>query len=239
MSKAEMFRALHHNRAPGDPLVLPGPWDAASARVFAEAGFPALATPSAGVAASLGYEDGQVPADEMFAAVGRIVRAVDVPVSADVEGGYGLAPKELVERLLEAGAVGCNLEDSEDGVLKDPRAHADWLAEVREAAGGRLFVNARVDTFARGVADPEQAIERAASYVAAGADCVYPIEAPPEVLPLLRAGIQGPINIVAVPGEGPSPAELGARGATRITFGPGLQRRAARALREIAAGLRP
>jgi 2-methylisocitrate lyase-like PEP mutase family enzyme len=239
MSKADVFRALHHHRAPGDPLVLPGPWDAASARVFAEAGFPALATPSAGVAASLGHEDGQVPADEMFAAVARIVRAVDVPVSADVEGGYGLAPKELVERLLEVGAVGCNLEDSEDGVLKDPRAHADWLAEVREAAGGRLFVNARVDTFACGVADPDRAIERAALYVAAGADCVYPIEAPPEVLPLLRAGIQGPVNIGAVPGEGPSPAELGARGATRITFGPGLQRRATRALREIAAGLRP
>jgi 2-methylisocitrate lyase-like PEP mutase family enzyme len=237
MSKAEMFRALHHNRAPGDPLVLPGPWDAASARVFAEAGFPALATPSAGVAASLGYEDGQVPADEMFAAVARIVRAVDVPVSADVEGGYGLAPKELVERLLETGAVGCNLEDSADGVLKDPREHADWLAEVRSEAAGRLFVNARVDTFVRGVADPERAVERAALYVAAGADCVYPIGAPPDVLPLLRAGIQGPINVGAPTEGGPTPAELGARGATRITFGPGLQRRAARALREIAAQL--
>ncbi|CAM5723514.1 isocitrate lyase/PEP mutase family protein [Streptomyces coeruleorubidus] len=239
MSKVEVFRALHRHRAPGDPLVLPGPWDAASARVFAEAGFPALATPSAGVAASLGYEDGHTPADEMFAAVARIVRAVDVPVSADVEGGYGLAPKELVERLLETGAVGCNLEDSEGGVLKDPRAHADWLAEVRSAAADRLFVNARVDTFARGVADPGQAVERAALYVAAGADCVYPIGAPPEVLPLLRAGIQGPINVGAPVGEGPSPAELGARGATRITFGPGLQRRATRALREIAEGLRP
>ncbi|WP_328342663.1 isocitrate lyase/phosphoenolpyruvate mutase family protein [Streptomyces violaceus] len=238
MSKVDTFRALHHHRAPEDPLVLPGPWDAASARVFAEAGFPALATPSAGVAASLGYEDGQVPADEMFAAVARIVRAVEVPVSADVEGGYGLPPKELVERLLEAGAVGCNLEDSEDGVLKDPRAHADRLAEVRAAAGDRLFVNARVDTFSCGVADPERAIERAALYVAAGADCVYPIGAPPEVLPLLRAGIQGPVNVGALTDEGPSPAELGARGATRITFGPGLQRRAARALREIAAGLR-
>ncbi|MGR4854256.1 isocitrate lyase/PEP mutase family protein [Streptomyces sp. LARHCF252] len=237
MSKVDTFRALHHHRAPEDPLVLPGPWDAASARVFAEAGFPALATPSAGVAASLGYEDGQVPPDEMFAAVARIVRAVDVPVSADVEGGYGLAPKELVERLLETGAVGCNLEDSEDGVLKDPRAHADRLAEVRAAAGGQLFVNARVDTFSCGVTDPERAIERAALYVAAGADCVYPIGAPPEVLPLLRARIQGPINVGALTDEGPSPAELGARGATRITFGPGLQRRATRALREIAAGL--
>ncbi|MFF5963890.1 isocitrate lyase/phosphoenolpyruvate mutase family protein [Streptomyces collinus] len=234
MSKVEAFRALHHHRAPGDPLVLPGPWDAASARVFAEAGFPALATPSAGVAASLGYEDGQVPADEMFAAVARIARAVDVPVSADVEGGYGLAPQELVERLLEAGVVGCNLEDSEGGVLKEPRAHADWLAEVREAAGDRLFVNARIDTFSRGVDDPGPAIERAALYVAAGADCVYPIGAPPEILPLLRAGIRGPVNVGAAVDGGPSPAELGALGATRITFGPRLQRRAARALREIA-----
>ncbi|GAB2861096.1 isocitrate lyase/phosphoenolpyruvate mutase family protein [Streptomyces deserti] len=237
MSKVETFRRLHHHRAPGDPLVLPGPWDAASARVFAEAGFPALATPSAGVAASLGYEDGRTPADEMFAAIARIARAVDVPVSADVEGGYGLPPKELVERLLEAGVVGCNLEDSVDGALKDPREHADWLAEVRSAAADRLFVNARVDTFVRGVADPDRAIERAALYVAAGADCVYPIDAPPDVLPLLRAGIEGPINVGARVGEGPSPAELGARGATRITFGPGWQRRAAQALRDIATGL--
>ncbi|UFR02752.1 isocitrate lyase/phosphoenolpyruvate mutase family protein [Streptomyces sp. Go40/10] len=240
MSGAEAFRALHRGRTPDDPLVLPGPWDAASARVFADAGFPALATPSAGVAASLGYEDGATPADEMFAAVGRITRAVDVPVSADVEGGYGLAPEELVERLLEAGAVGCNLEDSDRGVLKDPHAHAGYLAEVRAAAGDRLFVNARVDTFVHGDGDPERAIERAALYVAAGADCVYPILAPPAVLPLLRAGIQGPLNALArLDGDGPSPAALGGLGATRITFGPGLQRRAAAALREIAGGLAP
>lgn len=237
MSRVGTFRALHHGRAPGDPLVLPGPWDAASARVFARAGFPALATPSAGVAASLGYEDGATPADEMFAALARIVRAVDVPVSADVEGGYGLAPGELVERLLEAGAVGCNLEDSADGVLRDRAEHAEWLAEVRDAAGGRLFLNARIDTFIRGVADPAAAIERAAAYVAAGADCVYPIGAPAGVLPLLRAGIQGPLNVGALPEEGPSPAELGGLGATRITFGPGLQRHAERAVRKVAARL--
>lgn len=241
--KVEAFRALHRRPAPGDPLVLPGPWDAASARVFAEAGFPALATPSAGVAASLGYEDGRTPADEMFAAVARIVRAVDVPVSADIEGGYGIPPKELVERLLETGAVGCNLEDSADGVLKDPREHADWLAEIRHAAADRLFVNARIDTFALSDVDPqqaaEQAIARAALYVAAGADCVYPIGAPTDVLPLLRSGIQGPINVHGtVTGDGPSPTELGELGATRITFGPGLQRRAAEALRGIAAHLR-
>ncbi|MFF7971739.1 isocitrate lyase/phosphoenolpyruvate mutase family protein [Streptomyces sp. NPDC007905] len=240
MSKADLFRALHLKRAQGDPLVLPGPWDAASARVLVEAGFPALATPSAGVAASLGYEDGATPADEMFAAVARIVRAVDVPVSADVEGGYGLVPRELVERLLEAGAVGCNLEDSGNGgVLKDPHEHADYLAEVRSAAADRLFVNARVDTFVRGDGDPRRAIERAALYVAAGADCVYPILAPVDVLPLLRSGIQGPLNMVArLDGAGPSPAVLGELGASRVTFGPGLQRRATAALGEIAARLR-
>ncbi|MFE6284989.1 isocitrate lyase/phosphoenolpyruvate mutase family protein [Streptomyces sp. NPDC057877] len=238
-TKTEAFRALHHGRAPGDPLVLPGPWDVASARALAAAGFPALSTPSAGVAASLGYRDGETPADEMFAAVARIARSVDVPVAADVEDGYGLAPTELVERLLAAGAVGCNLEDSADGVLKDPREHAGWLAEVRAAAGDRLFVNARIDTFVRGVTDPDAAIERAALYVAAGADCVYPIGAPGDVLPLLRAGIQGPLNAVArLDGEGPSPTALGELGATRVTFGPGLLHRTTAALREIAANLR-
>lgn len=240
-SNVDALRALHRRRSPDDPLVLPGPWDAASARVFVEAGFLALATPSAGVAASLGYEDGQTPADEMFAAVARIVRAVDVPVSADIEGGYGIPPAELVARLLETGAVGCNLEDSEGGALKDPRAHADWLAEVRHAAADRLFVNARIDTFVRGGSDPkraaEAAIERAALYVAAGADCVYPIGAPTDVLPLLRSGIQGPINVHGTVAGGPSPTELGELGATRITFGPQLQRSAAQALRDIAAGL--
>ncbi|MEV0217905.1 isocitrate lyase/phosphoenolpyruvate mutase family protein [Streptomyces sp. NPDC050704] len=240
MSKVEAFRALHQHRVPGDPLVLPGPWDAASARVFVGAGFPALATPSAGVAASLGYADGATPADEVFAAVARIVRAVDVPVSADVEDGYGLAPAELVERLLAAGAVGCNLEDSHgshEEELKDPARHADWLAEVRAAAGDRLFLNARIDTFACGVTDPERAIERAALYVAAGADCVYPIGAPVDVLPLLRAGIEGPVNVFATL-DGPRAAELGELGATRITYGPGLQRAATAALREITARLR-
>ncbi|QGV78954.1 isocitrate lyase/PEP mutase family protein [Streptomyces ficellus] len=234
---AGVFRALHHGRAPEDPLVLPGPWDAASARAFEEAGFPALATPSAGVAASLGYEDGATPADEMLAAVARIARAVSVPVSADVEGGYGLAPKELVARVLDAGAVGVNLEDSRAGTLLDPRAHADRLAEVRAEAGGELFVNARVDTFLRGGTDPEDAVTRARLYVAAGADCVYPIRVPPEHLPLLRARIDGPINVAPLPG-GPPVGELGRLGATRVTFGPGLLHRAMVAVREIADQVR-
>ncbi|MFD6436893.1 isocitrate lyase/phosphoenolpyruvate mutase family protein [Streptomyces venezuelae] len=248
VSPAHTLRALHHGRAPGDPLVLPGPWDAASARVFEEAGYEALATPSAGIALSLGHEDGQVPPKEMFEAVGRITRAVGVPVTMDAETGYGLTAKELVDRLLEAGAVGCNLEDScpgegshpgegSPGVLRDPHEQADRLAEVRDAAGDRLVINARVDTFVRGVADPERAVERARLYVAAGADCVYPILAPPEAIPVLRAGIEGPLNVLAMP-DGPSPRELGELGATRVTFGPGLLRRTMAALRDIADEVR-
>ncbi|WP_175411687.1 isocitrate lyase/phosphoenolpyruvate mutase family protein [Streptomyces sp. TRM64462] len=231
------FRALHRGRAPQDPLVLPGPWDAASARVFAEAGFPALATPSAGVAASLGYEDGATPPDEMFAAITRIVRAVDVPVSADIESGYGLPPKELVARVLDTGAVGVNLEDSEAGALLPAEAQAARLAEVRAEAGDRLFLNARVDTYVRGVPDPEETIRRARLYVAAGADCVYPIFAPPDHLPLLAAEIEAPLNAHALPDGGPPIPELGRLGATRITFGPGLHRRTMAALREIATSL--
>ncbi|MEU5564947.1 isocitrate lyase/PEP mutase family protein [Micromonospora musae] len=235
---AATFRALHQNRAAGDPLVLPGPWDAASARAFAEAGYPALATPSAGIAASLGYEDGSTPPDEMFAAVARIARAVPVPVSADVEGGYGLPPRELVGRLLEAGAVGCNLEDSvQHSTLKDPQRHAQWLAEVREEAGDDLFINTRVDTFLVGMGDPDDAVARARLYAAAGADCVYPIMAPAEVIPVLRAGIEGPLNLVGTP-EKESVAELGRLGATRITFGPQLQWHAQGATAELAARLR-
>ncbi|PZT76221.1 MULTISPECIES: isocitrate lyase/PEP mutase family protein [unclassified Streptomyces] len=239
---ASGLRALHRGRAPGDPLVLPGPWDAASARAFADAGFPALATPSAGVAASLGYEDGSTPAGEMFAAVARIVRAVSVPVSADIEAGYGLPAGELVERLLAAGAVGCNLEDTVDGVLVAAERQADRLAAVRAAAGDALFVNARIDTFVTGVpdgTDPEaETLRRARLYAEAGADCLYPILAPEAVFGLLAGALPGlPVNALARP-DGPGPRRLGELGATRITFGPGLQRRADAAVREIAGGLR-
>ncbi|MGY4650686.1 isocitrate lyase/phosphoenolpyruvate mutase family protein [Mycobacterium sp. URHB0021] len=141
---ASAFRALHQNRAAGDPLVLPGPWDVGSARALADSGYPALATPSIGIAASLGYQDGSTPPDEMFTAVARIVRAVSVPVSADIESGHGLAPRELVERLIETGAVGCNLEDSEHDELKDPVQHSDWLAEVREASGDAALSRSQV-----------------------------------------------------------------------------------------------
>lgn len=237
MTTAAALRALHHG--PGLPLVLPGPWDAASAQVFADAGFPALATPSAGVAACLGYEDGRTPADEMFAAVTRIVRAVGIPVSADVEAGYGLSAKELVGRLADAGAVGCNLEDTDHatGALRDAQEQADWLARVRAEAGGELVINARIDTYLRGVPDMAETVRRGRLYAEAGADCVYPFGAPPEQLADLAAAIGLPVNAAALP-NGPGPRELGALGAARITFGPGLQHQAMAALAGIAERLR-
>ncbi|MEV6209056.1 isocitrate lyase/phosphoenolpyruvate mutase family protein [Kitasatospora sp. NPDC051914] len=235
-TSAGEFLALHDRTDPSDPLVLPNVWDAVSARAFADAGFPALATSSAAIAAVLGYEDGEdTPADEMFAAVGRIVRAVDVPVTADIEGGYGLAPVEIVERLLDAGAVGCNLEDSDaaTGRLKDPEQHAEWLSEVSVAAGDRLVLNARVDTFLYGDRSVESAVRRGRLYIDAGADVIYPILAPEELLPDLATNLFKPVNALYLPGAA-SPGRLGSLGAARVTFGGGLQQRAASGLVDLA-----
>lgn len=232
-TKSRVFRELHHRSKPEDPLVLPGPWDASSARVFAKAGYPALATPSAGIAASLGYEDGSTPAEEMFEAIARIAASVDIPVSADVETGYGLPATELVEQLLAGGVVGCNLEDSEATGLRDPEKHATWLAEFVQASSGRIFLNARVDTFIRGDCSTESAIQRAQLYESAGADCVYPINVPVEKIPDFRAALHGPINV----GDQPGGRFLGELGATRITFGPRLLQRTMTALEDIIAGL--
>jgi 2-methylisocitrate lyase-like PEP mutase family enzyme len=232
---ATEFRALHH----GDPLVLPNVWDVVSARVFAEEGFPALATASTAIAAVLGYADGEkTPRDEMFAAIARIARGAGVPVSADVEAGYGLEPKELVDRLLEAGVVGCNLEDSDPatGVLVDAGHQADRLAAVRAAAGDALVINARIDVFLAGGTVAE-AIDRARRYLEAGADCVYPIFAPLGALPEFVAAVDAPVNVHHRQG-GPTPAELGTLGASRITFGGDLHKAATAHLRELALTLR-
>ncbi|GHJ19495.1 MULTISPECIES: isocitrate lyase/PEP mutase family protein [Streptomyces] len=235
---AALLRRLHHDRAPGDALVLPGPWDAASARIFAEAGFPALATPSMGVSLSLGYADGACPAEEMFAAVARIVRAVEVPVTADIERGYGLPPAEIAQRLLGTGAVGCNLEDSVSGRLVETGRQAEFLAAVREALGPGPFLNARVDVYLCGADRPlEEALERCRAYVAAGADGVYPLGAPPGELTALARELEVPVNALARP-SGPGPAELAAAGAARVTFGGGLAMRAMEQVRGWAAGLR-
>ena len=232
---AAAFRALHFGPR---PLVLHNVWDATSALVFADAGFPALATSSSAVAATLGYADGEhTPSAEMFAAIARIARSVDVPVTADVEAGYGLAPDELVERLLEAGAVGCNLEDSDPptGALLEPSQQADRLAAVRAAAGDAMVINARIDVFLRTgtVAD---AVERGRRYRAAGADCVYPIVAPPDLLPELVGGMGQPLNALHQ-ADGPPPTELARLGATRITFGGGLHRRTTGGLQTMAQNL--
>lgn len=174
----------------------------------------------------------------MFAAIRRITRAVDVPVTADVEAGYGLPAAELVERLLEAGAVGCNLEDSDlaAGTLVEAGRQADRLAEVRAAAGSALVINARVDTYLRGERTPAAAVERGLRYAAAGADCVYPILAPATHLAAIAEGVGVPVNALCKPGT-PSPRELGALGATRVTFGGGLQAEALEAVRTMAVGM--
>jgi len=241
---AEALRALHH----GDkPLVLPNVWDAASARIVAAAGFPALATGSAPIATSLGFPDHEgAPRDEMLAAARRICGAVDVPVSVDAEAGYGFSPAELVRRLIDIGAAGCNLEDSDHwgGGLIPAETQANRLAAVRSAAtaaGVPLVINARVDVFIQEWGEESQrlgeALRRAALYLDAGADCVYPIMvADPETIRELTAGIKGPVNVLYRPGA-PSIAELGGLGVARVTFGPGLQRAVMGTLRELATRL--
>lgn len=236
---AHTLRALHHRRDPGDPLVLPNVWDAASAAVFAEAGYAALATSSSAVAATLGHADGgHTPPDEMFAAVARIARAVPVPVTADIEDGYGLEPEELVDRLLETGAVGCNLEDTDhrSGRLRDPQEQASRLARFCTAADGRLVLNARVDTFLGGDESLDAAVDRARRYAEAGADCVYPITMDPALLPDFAAAVSAPVNALCLPG-GRQPAELGRLGAARVTFGGSLHAESVTGIRQTASRL--
>ncbi|GIF76357.1 isocitrate lyase/PEP mutase family protein [Asanoa siamensis] len=236
---AEQLRALHR---PGHPVVLANAWDAASARAVEAAGFPAVATSSAAVALSLGYADGEAtPVEEMLDAVARIARAVDVPVTADLERGYGLPPAQLVERLLATGAVGCNLEDSDPRTkeLVDVDGQADFLAAVRAAAGPDVVLNARVDAYIRGVEDPlGVAEERVRRFLAAGADCAYPIMA----TDIAALAALGPVNVLFTP-HTPSLPDLAALNVARISFGDGIHEaltaRHARMLAAIADGASP
>jgi 2-methylisocitrate lyase-like PEP mutase family enzyme len=238
-SRCELLRSLHR---PGAPLLLPNAWDVATARAVVAAGFPVVATTSAGVAAALGYEDHErAPADEMLAAAARIARHVEVPVTVDAEAGYGLEPGDLVSALRLAGAAGCNLEDTDHaaGSLRDPDQQAEWLRAVRQAAsadGYRLVINARVDVFlgpllaGAGPGTQEDlvpdAVRRANAYVEAGVDCVYPI-ALWEAEPLRRflSEVRGPVNVLRLP-QAPSLAELAALGVARVSWGPFLFREA-------------
>src|ERR1700741_2884782 len=148
--KCDLLRSLHR---PGDPLLLPNAWDVATARAVVAAGDPVVPTTSAGVAAALGYADHEgAPGDEMLAAAARIARGVDVPVTVDAEAGYGMEPAGLVAALRNAGAAGCNLEETNHrtGVIRDPDQHAEWLRAVRQAAsadGYPLVINARIAIF--------------------------------------------------------------------------------------------
>jgi 2-methylisocitrate lyase-like PEP mutase family enzyme len=226
-SHCDLLRSLH---VPGDPLVLPNAWDAASAKAVASAGFPVVATTSAGVAVALGYEDHEgAPAEEMLAAAARIARAVDVPVTVDAEAGYGLDPPELVAALKRAGAAGCNLEDTNHatGALRDAAEHAAWLRRVRDAAAAEnygLVINARIDVFLSGSGDLADALERARSYFAAGADCVYPIAlADHATLAEFVSGAGGPVNVLAA-SKAPSLADLAELGVARVSYGSLLHR---------------
>ena len=203
-----------------------------------EAGFPVVATTSSGVSAALGYADGEgTPADEMFKAIARICRVVpDVPVTADIESGYELSPEELVQRLLEAGAVGCNLEDTDHAGggrgLRDADSQAQRLLAFKaaaRAAGVDIVLNARVDVFLRShdAADVvvDEALTRAQLYVEAGADSIFPIGIPDEasIAALVRA-VRVPVNVIPDFRGSPPLARLRALGVRRISYAGRLHR---------------
>jgi 2-methylisocitrate lyase-like PEP mutase family enzyme len=230
--RCRLLRSLH---VPGTPLVVPNAWDVASARGVVAAGFPVVATTSAGIAAGLGYDDHErAPVDLMLAAAARISSSVEVPVTVDAEAGYGLGPDTLVARLKQVGAAGCNLEDTDHttGAQRDVRAHADWLQQVREAAAAEdygLVVNARIDTFlhaaAAGAAGGDQAglvadaLERAHAYLEAGADCVFPIVLwQRDAVAAFTAELAAPVNILAIP-PAPPLAALAELGVARVSHG--------------------
>lgn len=223
--KARMFAAMHANT-----FVLPNAWDAASARIFEEEKFTAIGTTSAGIAFSLGYADGQhIPAPEMLAAVKRIAGAVDVPVSADVEAGYG-DPIGTAQRAWEAGAVGINLEDtvgeSESG--QTPLAQQTEVIRRIRSAVPDLVVNARTDIFLMGIGDEEnriaKTVERLSAYRDAGAHCLFaPGVKSTQTIAALASKLQAPLNILATPGL-PSVEQMRKLGVKRISLGSGPMR---------------
>jgi 2-methylisocitrate lyase-like PEP mutase family enzyme len=245
---ADVFRALHRGSA---ILVLPNAWDAVTARLFEAEGFPAIATTSAGVAAALGYPDGGlVPSNEMIEAIGRIARAVNVPVTADIEHAYAATPDavaDVVLRVIAAGAVGINLEDFLPGAaeLEPLTLQTDKLTTVIKAAakaGVRIVINARTDVFLRAIGAPEArlgiAIERGKAFLAAGADCVFvPGVRDRETIGALVTGIGGPVNVLAVDGTPPI-ADLQALGVARVSVGSGPMRAAVAVVRDVARELK-
>ena len=245
-AKADLFQRLHHGPA---ILVLPNAWDAATARIFQTAGFPAIASTSAGIAWAAGYPDGErISRGDMLEAVCRIVAAVDVPVTADMEAGYGEtaeAAAATAEGVLAAGAIGLNLEDASADRLLEIAAHSARVRAVRrvaEDAGVPLVINARTDVYLLAVGTPEtrfaEAVRRANAYREAGADCLFiPGVRDAETIGRLVESIHGPINVLA--GAGTPPAgELQRLGVARISTGSGPMRASLTLVRQFAEELR-
>jgi 2-methylisocitrate lyase-like PEP mutase family enzyme len=245
-TQAQRLREPHQA---DQPLILANAWDVASARAIERAGASAIATTSSGVAESLGYPDGEaIPPAEMLEAVRRISSAVSVPVTADLESGYGLSGQELVEEMLRAGAVGLNLEDTDRSVdvprLMPLQRAAARVAEVRagaDAVGVPIVINARVDSFLRGQGSPadrlEDVLARGRAYAAAGADCTYPIWlTDADAIATLVRALDCPVNVLLRPGA-PDIASLAALGVRRISVGGGLAHHVAAVTEEIAQRL--
>ncbi len=248
-TKAEVFRALH-----GGPrtLLLPNVWDVASARVIQQAGLPALATTSAGVAFSVGYPDGEkIQRDEMLKMVARIASAVTVPVTADVEAGYGPKPEDAAltaEGVIEAGAVGMNLEDgteNPDHPLADLSLQLEKIAALREKAkrlGVPLVLNARTDVYLLSVGAAEsrydETVKRLSAFRDAGAECVFaPGVKDAATIARLVSDLRCPLNILAGPGSS-SVSELEQLGVARVSLGSGPMRAALGLIRRMAEELK-
>jgi 2-methylisocitrate lyase-like PEP mutase family enzyme len=224
VADAEKLRELH---VADDPLLLANVWDPPSAQLVEAAGMRAIATTSNALAPVNGYEDhGHLPPDVAFGALRRIAEAVTLPVTADLEDGYGLSPEEFVERLADAGACGFNLEDADHraGGLVDADRHAQRIVAIKAAARARgfdPFINARIDVhFQKGPV--EEGLKRARKYFDAGADCVFPIFLT-DVAAVREYVALGPTNILCGP-EMIGPGELARLGVVRISVGPFLFR---------------
>jgi 2-methylisocitrate lyase-like PEP mutase family enzyme len=243
--KAELLRRLHHGP---DVLVLPNAWDCASARIFERAGFPAIASTSAGLANSLGYPDGQrIPREEMLAAVKRIAACVGVPVTADLEAGYEDIAKTTAG-LVDSGAVGLNLEDLDyggTGGLLEIGKQVEKIAAVRrigDELGVKLVINARTDVYLAQIGDAEsrfgRTCDRLRAYIEAGADCVFiPGVRDEDLIGRLVQVLKFPINILAVAGT-PPVQRLKELGVARVTVGSGIMRATMGLTRQIAQELR-
>ncbi|MET7672776.1 isocitrate lyase/PEP mutase family protein [Micromonospora luteifusca] len=225
-TRAELFRSLH---TPGSPLVLVNAWDAASARIVADAGGRAVATTSAGVAWSLGAPDGDVLGrDAAVDLIGRIAASVSLPVSADIESGYGATTAEVgatIRAVIDAGAVGVNIEDARRDAGSPLRDVADQCARIgavrgtADAAGLPLFVNARIDTFLSGAGGVDETVTRAVAYLAAGADGIFvPGVVDPATIGALVQAVPAPLNVLAGPGA-PAVEELARLGVARVSLG--------------------